>query len=1066
MRLESRSAGAGRPGVLSQKLGDGSQGPPAFREAADARPLSRCAPWQARAKGLLGLLVALLLAVPAWAQDIPPEKGSKSGGGRKTSRDTIRMDDPPPPSDQRKGPDAKTAPAGKKTEPELLVEALARWPATEAKRAALRLAYQPSVSFPLLEARMLEPDLDWRSISGIAASLGHIGDPRALELIEAKLQDRKMFLHSGALIRAIVRIDPVGGKRRLLATLMHPASAVVREAAKLLEERVDAVDIPTLQDIYEAGGPTARAAAVTLMARTDPALVRADLIRGLRDKSAEVAYAAAAALSTDLDPENLELLRRAALSPLDRQLAYAYLALSLRADRTTEQLLRPGDVKMLVGGRGLKSLDPLNRTVAALVLADAGYFHEFAEIDAVYDQELVPVLISAWLGQEFWSDLATLQPLALGRLQRLTGQYSIESRREWSSWWKQNGADFVARRVLIHVDPAHVSTLMVTVAGRDAPGGETTMMATDADLLPPPIGGEMVLLLPEAAGLELARAINDSGVLAVRRGITGEATGVGPLEVAVRAGKRQRRVSLRPQFLAEGESAFLAAVERLREQFRWQRYRPIGSAVDLETFVTAMHPLFAPEVSQRERDEALARLMARAVDGVTIERNLAALADLEGRPELPPLLGDDEIDRLLGVLGKQENVTALGEAITRVLALTGKPEVTPLLTEFLTTHASVRTHQLLVTVLSSAGDAELVAALDSESTRVQVAALASLTPESDGGRGAELARKALHNTTPLVHSEAIRALGRLRVEGARQELDELASRPGEFRIPAIEALGMLGGRDSLAVIMAAYAGGDPVVRLAAVEAFAASREPEGISAVVFAMSGDPSPLVREVAARAVREIGTEAAAQALRKLAIDPGQPEVPRATAVRSLALLRGAKGGQDLQRLLFDPSERVADEAALALAGWRDPTSVPRLIEMLEAGRSTTRSRQALESVSLESFDQGDRSVLSALYSGWWEVAKDQGPRGWFVEALVRRGYTDRALGKWVTGQEERGIVPVMLRALGSEEWFIRRAADLTLRDILGRRVGEQEPWTPPGEVAHMTKAWNDVWAEVLGR
>ena len=85
------------------------------------------------------------------------------------------------------------------------------------------------------------------------------------------------------------------------------------------------------------------------------------------------------------------------------------------------------------------------------------------------------------------------------------------------------------------------------------------------------------------------------------------------------------------------------------------------------------------------------------------------------------------------------------------------------------------------------------------------------------------------------------------------------------------------------------------------------------------------------------------AAYALRKLAIDSGQPEAPRAAAVKSLGLLRGERAANDLHRLLFDPSTMVADQSALALARWRDPAAVPRLIEMIEAGRVTGRARVA---------------------------------------------------------------------------------------------------------------------------
>jgi hypothetical protein len=137
-----------------------------------------------------------------------------------------------------------------------------------------------------------------------------------------------------------------------------------------------------------------------------------------------------------------------------------------------------------------------------------------------------------------------------------------------------------------------------------------------------------------------------------------------------------------------------------------------------------------------------------------------------------------------------------------------------------------------------------------------------------------------------------------------------------------------------------------------------------------------------------------------------------------------------------------------------------------MLDAGRDVQRARRALESISLEAFDQDDAKVLAALYSGWFEVAEEVGPRGWLADALLRRGVTSDLLPRYARGETGREIVPLLLDALDSEEWFLRRAADLALRDVLNRKVGDQDWWTPPGEQARMKREWNTIWGEILGR
>ena len=1009
-----------------------------------------------------------LSAGPLWAQDPPPERGvnSKDPGKKKRreGRDGIRMDAPPAAAPKPKAGSDDARP--KKSEPQLLVAALAKWPSVDAKRAAVRLAAQPSVSFGLCKEAMLRPKQDWRMIAGLAAAFGHMRKLEALELLEAKLQDRTMFLHSHELLDAILRIDPVGGRTRLLGSLLHPASAVVVEAGKRLEDRVTEADLPTLRDIYEAGGATSRAAAVNLMARADAVAARADLVRALRDKTPEVCISAATALGRDDSPESLALLQKAARAPIDRQLAYAYLAIGMRAERTTENLLRKGDLLVLTGSRGLKSQNPLNRSVAAIVLADAGYLHEMKGLDKVYDESLVPVLLDAWVGQGFWNDMSVIQPLALRRLARLTGQTELRRPREWVSWWTENREEFSARRVLVKIEPEQVSSLIVTLRGKSAPGAEITVLAVDADLLPPPLTGEMVLLLPARDAARLMTMVNESGLLASKNGLSVDLDGIGPLGINVVAGKRQRYIALRPEFLPEPIQALIDHVAALRSRFVWQRYRPLGSSVDLATFVRTMAPRFEEGSDPTEQRALLAALMARSVVGVNEGRDISALGDLLADADLPPLLASEDVNRLLGLLGKQPTINALGEAIIRVLAASKNESAAPLLLDFLQTRPSRSTHALLTLVLAQANDGVRFEATKSEESNIRIAALAALRLDNDQGANISLARAALNDATPTVRAEAVRALGRLRAEDAREELEMLASKSGELRVAAIEALGFLGGKQSLSALMSAYASNNAAVRLAAVKAMAESREPEGLSAVVFAMSGDPSSLVREVATRSIRAIGSDQAAQALRKLAIDPGQPEQPRATALKSFAQLRGEKAASDLKRLLFDPSELVADQAALSMAEWRSADPVPRLIEMLENGRSVSRAREALESVSLEAFEQQDPKLLGALYSGWFEVAKDVGPRGWFVDALLRRGATSELLPRYAKGEVDREMVPILLETLKSDEWYLRRAADLALRSALGRSVGIQEPWTPPGERTRMKRAWSAIWGEILGR
>ena len=1020
-------------------------------------------------------VVALALAAAArtaFAQEKPaqekppanPPTGTghtppAEGGGPK-----IKMGgDPAPPKEEPAPPKAPDA----KSEPEQWVEQLGQWPSAEARQASIRLATVPSIAYPLLERRMLEHNQNWRMIAGCAATFGKLRDPRAIDLIRAKLEDRAMYQHATELIEALVRIDPVGAKPRLVVLLTHPASSVVAEAERFLTERVAAADVDALRDVYDAGSASARAAALRLIAKADPVAARAHFVRALSDKEPDVAFAAANGLAHDESPEALELTLKSAQSPVDRIFAYSAVSLALRTERGGARIVDDGLTRTLLSGRGMKSLDPLCRASATTLLADVGYYYDVPILDEALDRMVVPLLIDTWVSREFWPDMKVLQPLALKRLRRLTGLMDIDTPQKWTAWWEREGAGFVSRRVLTVIPDDSLPTLLVALEGVGAPGGETTIVTSAADMVGPQVTGELTLLVTPEDARALAKVVNDSGVLKAYGAMNAVREIPRAVGVWIRAGRRERRAVLRPGDDEAITSPLVTAFTELRSRYAWQRYRSAANALDAQAFVIAMSKAFAPERSQAERDASLASLIVESLDDRRGEPwNLRALSDLDSLANLPAAMGPQETDRLLSILGQRTALDATAAAIVGALAKAKKPEATPLLLDFLTTRGTTAARPLMVTVLKNATREQRNEALSDARTDVRLAAFEAIG--SDELDDATIARilKSVDDKDRGVAAEAVRSLGRLRVEQARPLLDRLAEVSSDLRAPAVEALGMLGGRESLPAIMTAYASDDQGLRVAAIQALAASREPEAISAIVFAMSGDPSSLVREVASRAVVGMGTDRAASELRKLLIDPAQQPGPRSRALAGYAQLRGKAALSDLAKLVDDPAGEVADAAAIELSRWRDPAAVPHLIAMIENDRAVQRARFALESISLESFAQKDPKMLADLYGGWWELSKSRGPRLWLLDALSAEGGEDADLRAWAESGGTRQAVPTLLKAMNHEKWYIRRAADLALRELLGKNVGDQDPWTTPGEVKRMADQWQAIWGETLGK
>jgi hypothetical protein len=106
-----------------------------------------------------------------------------------------------------------------------------------------------------------------------------------------------------------------------------------------------------------------------------------------------------------------------------------------------------------------------------------------------------------------------------------------------------------------------------------------------------------------------------------------------------------------------------------------------------------------------------------------------------------------------------------------------------------------------------------------------------------------------------------------------------------------------------------------------------------------------------------------------------------------------------------------------------------------------------------------------MAALYTGWYEVSKARGPRGWLAEALATRGFADDSIREFESGANPRAAVPALLKAFGERSWYLRRAANLELQRIAGAAYGEVDPWTPEERVAALAEAWTDWWAGEKG-
>ena len=1005
---------------------------------------------------------------PSKAQPGVPPTHKKGDGGPTFAP----PEDGEKPADAKK-PDPATPP---KSELQRLLDALKGWPSPEARTAADGLVARWAEAKPALLAGVTARPVDGHLLPGAAAAFQRAGDAEGLPALLAAVRDPRGFRGAAEVIDAVVTLDPVGLKDRIFPLLSVPSSFVVDRAARALRPSLGASDAPRLLELVVSKGASTRRAALGLVSEVDFAGAREALVQALGDVSPEVAQAASVVLGTRADAAVLADLNSAVRGTDARRSAYAVIALSLSAERTGTPALDDASTAAVLGSRGLRSTDPLLRTAAAMALADMGYLRPDPLVDPLLESEVVPALLEVVAGTRFFADLVSLRPFVVARLRRLcAGTEHLQTAPDWGKWWDSKAGSFVARRALSALPVSLRKALRVRVEGSAAGAAGPAVYAASADEAPPAggAGGRFVALSPEQVD-RVAKAVEESGLLAMPEtmALGDEAPG---LEVGVEAGNRGRTIQIPAGAkLPAGIEALLGTFGAVRAANRWQSCWDRRVSPTFPGFVAAERAFWASGASSAEdRATRLVRLAAGALPEMSEEDRLAVLEEMRRSPALRSAVRPEDASALASLAAVGPRLSPSAEAALRVLAAAGRAEGLSPTRSLLEGSVSAADRSTLEGILEETFAAApqglvLDAAEQGEGLAVRCAAVRSLGNRPGDERVLKTVRRASSSEEPALRAAAYRAIGRLRTEDSLVALQfavenetDLAAKAG-----ALEGLGSLGGPSVVPVLGRAVQSTDPRIRAAAVRGLAATREPEALPWVLSVLSSDADPGVREEADRAVRAAGDERAREALRSLALDRRRTADVRLRAVEGLGILGAEKSRADLLALLADPEADVADAASFVLAWIRDGEAVPRLLDALRAGRSPARTLRSLSLLSLEDFRQvKDREEMAALYTGWYEMSKERGPRGWLAEALRSRGYADESIHEYETGANPRAAVPALLRCFEERSWPLRRAANLELRRVSGQDCGEIDPWTGEERAVAIGNAWREWWDQERG-
>jgi HEAT repeat protein len=995
----------------------------------------------------LSTLTILVLALGASSQDLGdpiPRKPREGDGVRFVPPEEGERPKEPKPDEEKGEPDPAEA------EEETLdgmIAALEGWPNETAQRAVVKLVARAEEARPRLLAVLRGDSRTARAAAAMV--LGKVGKPEDATAILLAARDRKMSTRVDVLLESAERLDPEAARKTALALLgdrPRPSPRPAQERAeRFLAERLRDEDRPALMAILRSRSAGARRTALDLLAhRYGPDAVRESALAALGDSAPDVALRAATLLAGD--DEALSKLRELARSYDSRPAAYAALSIYIRAVTEGVQPFGDDEVSALLGGRGIRSMEPLSRGVAAIVLSFVSYEDRVPEADAILEEEILPALLDNVGGARFFKDQPSLRVVSLQQLERLTGLTLGRDVRAWRTWWAENRESFVVRRRLREVRPEDYGSLALTIA---LPGRPAVVVSTDPEHLA--IGA---IVVDQAVARGIVEILTREGFFGGKRWTaSGTSRDAG---VAIRVGRREHEAYLAAAEAGDSLSEIAERVEAVRARSVWQRYWDKDDYPRAGDFIRQRASWFGPDVPPEQRDANLRRVIAEALDDLPADGRKAAI-ELLDRLEGPRL--DDGLYFSIILLAEAEGgITPFADAAIRFLVSEEATVVRPRLVDFLATQTGPRAMQLLADSLAGLGAEAALAGLVDDRPFVRRAGVRAIAIRADDDAVARL-RGLIDDADMGVRLEALAGLGQLKAKEALPAISRAAadeSRP-EVRAAALRALGAVGGATVVPELVDALRSDSIAVRVAAIQGLEATGHPDAVTPLLYAMERDPYAGVVAVASRAVVTLGGEKASAGFRRLGADPKGKRSVRVAAVQGL----GKLGDREALASLLGDAE-VGEEAALALADLRDGRAVPRLLESVTEGRSR-RSLPALEGLAARSFGVRSAAEVATLFLGWWEAHKDGNPSSWLISAMRDRGYD---VGPLEEGTDARRSLGLLIRALDDESWALRYSAARELEARVGKSFGAIAKYTSREDAQRIADLWRRWWEEAYPR
>jgi len=959
---------------------------------------------------------------------------------------------------------------------------LAGWPSERARRAAEQLIVQRERSLSMVLSVLLSEDRRDAALKpGAAYVLGRIGGRTHSLTLLLIAAEKKQHRHASVFLEAAYRLDAEKAVAEAFRFFRLSETTLRREATKFVRDRITKKNLPAvlgLLDKRTADRPFTREIGLILLDRlVETRQVEwkdagARFYATLGDESPQVASRAMRILAGKNNPENIGALNELITKKFSywRQRSYAALSMAIMSSAFKVQPLTPDAIKELKGRHGLlHPKEMLVRAAAALALGEAALRTGDRELVRLLDN-IVPVVLieSVGAGSRHYRDFASVMPLSYTMLRKITGQVFPDHAPRWAQWWRDNGRRFRARRELRDVEQRDLGDTAVELAMPKAAGGARVRLSVVGRTRPTYLHGRSYALPVEDMGgfVDLLREAGFFAAKEVDRPEVADDAAV----VVVRVGDLVRTIHY-PQTAEGTRDRILAHAKGLAQGYSWQLWWDRKKQPSWALFFGDNRKWFAENTGSGARAGRLRGMIADSLDDLLLkEDRIRAARAAAALPGGGKALSKEQVDLFVAAARSEREANEFVLEVLDLLVPAAGAKAAHGLIDVLASQPGPRPLALLAQLCMRLPDPVVATLSRDERWKVRRASVDAIALR-DTSEALKVLGERLEDAEEQVRAAAAVSLARRKDQRALAALASLTtSASGESRATAALGYGLLGGETALGAIrLLLYSDTDLRVRTQAIAGLVEGKPDGADSLLLGVFERETDSRVRAAASYGLVDLEPPLLVRKLMARIQHTPSASPERVAIVNVLARFRSDEPVGILQTVLQGDDLLSADAAALGLARRWNDSAIGQLIRMAEGGRNERAAVRHLQMLSSWGNDAETFKEQSDNYKGWYKVNSTGKPLTWFRDALQIQGYDTSILNemiKMATGTRvppvSDHVVPLLLRILRDQQWFLRRNASF----LLSHRIG---PGAPPvisydtstQKAEQAIEAYNDWWA-----